>query len=409
VPARPHSKELTPVHLRDSPPDHAFRTALRGWLADTLPSLPPAPAPDDWPARRAYDARWQRLLFEAGYAGIHWPREFGGRGASPTEQLVFLEETALAGAPDTDLNFVALLHAGPTLIMEGTREQQQFHLPRILRGESVWCQGFSEPGAGSDLASLRTRAVRDGDHYVVTGQKIWTSGAEIADYCELLVRTDPDAPKHQGISWLILPMATPGVEVRPLRTMQGGRDFAELFLDRVRVRVPAANLVGAENDGWRVAMVTFGFERGTAFVREMLDARRLVVEVAQLVRSRPPGSGLGWDDAGLRREIGVVAAELDALWALTKRNVSRAQDGPVPVAGGSAFKLFYGEARHHLGDVVMRVLDRAALSAGDVAGLPNSRLVDAMTHGYAVNIAAGTTQIQRNIVAERVLGLPKER
>ena len=396
-----------PMHLRDSPTEGGFRAELRRWLAETAPAQAPPPDPHDWAARRARDTAWQRLLHDAGYAGINWPKEFGGRGATPAEHLIFLEEAARAGAPDVGVNFVGLLHAGPTLIMEGRPDQQAEHLPRILRGESVWCQGFSEPAAGSDLASLRTRAVRDGDHYVVTGQKVWTSYATAADYCELLVRTDPEAPKHRGITWLIMPMDVPGVEVRPLRTIEGSDEFAELFLDEVRI--PVANRVGAENDGWRVAQVTFSFERGTAFVSEMLDAMNLVEGLAGLARRVPRGAGTAWDDAGIRRELGVVAAELDALWATTKRNVSRAGTGTLPVAGGSAFKLAYADTRHRLGDLAMQVLDGSALALGELPGLGNAAQVHGELHSLAVSIAAGTSQIQRNILAERVLGLPKER
>ncbi|HWW54723.1 MAG TPA: acyl-CoA dehydrogenase family protein, partial [Acidimicrobiales bacterium] len=245
------------MDLRYSPEEQAFRDELRRWLREVLPTLGPKPPSDNWEARRGYDTAWQRTLFDAGYAGINWPAQFGGRGASPTEQLIFLEETERAGAPYVGVNFVGLLHAGPTLIAEADAAQQAAHLPAILRGDEVWCQGFSEPGAGSDLASLRTRAIRDGDDYIVTGQKIWTSNAQAADFCELLVRTDAEAPKHRGITWLILPMNVPGIEIRPLRTIAGSTEFSEVFLDEVRV--PAANRVGAENDGWRVAMVTFSF------------------------------------------------------------------------------------------------------------------------------------------------------
>ena len=197
------------MDLRYSESDERFRAELRAWLERALPSLPPKPAVEDWPARRAWDTAWQRMLHDAGYAGIDWPKEVGGRGATPTEHLIFLEETERAGAPYVGVNFVGLLHAGPTIVAEGTPEQKRAHLPRILRGEEVWCQGFSEPGAGSDLGALSTRAVRDGDDYVVTGQKIWTSFAQVADYCELLVRTDK--PKHRGITWLIMPMDSPGI------------------------------------------------------------------------------------------------------------------------------------------------------------------------------------------------------
>ena len=262
------------MDLRYSDSDEAFRAELREWLAVELPQLPPMPARGDWTARRGYDTDWQRRLFDAGYAGINWPKEYGGRGASPSEQLVFLEETGRARAPYVGVNFVGLLHAGPTIIAEGTEEQKAAHLPRILEGREVWCQGFSEPNAGSDLASLRTRAVRDGDHYVVTGQKTWCSFGHIGDVGELLVRTDPDAPKHQGITWLMLPMDLPGIEIRPIETVLGSSEFCELFLDEVRV--PVANRVGAENDGWRVTNVTLSFERGTAFVSELVDAMQLV-------------------------------------------------------------------------------------------------------------------------------------
>jgi alkylation response protein AidB-like acyl-CoA dehydrogenase len=303
--------------------------------------------------------------------------------------------------------FVALLHAGPTLIAEASAEQKAAHLPAILRGDQVWCQGFSEPQAGSDLASLRTRAVRDGDEYVVNGSKIWTSNAQVADYCELLVRTDTEAPKHKGISWLILPMDTPGIDIRPLRSIPGTDEFSEVFFDDVRV--PVANRVGDENDGWRVAMVTFSFERGTAFVSEMLASMQLVEQLAATAKKVTRGSGTAWDDAGLRRDIGRAAADLDALWALVKRNVTQATHSGVPGPGGSVFKLYYSEMRHRLGALSERVFERAGLALDDVGDLRNGPHVEGMLHAISISIAAGTTQIQRNIVAERILGLPKDR
>jgi alkylation response protein AidB-like acyl-CoA dehydrogenase len=395
------------MDLRYSEPDEKFRAELRGWLDRELPNLPPRPGPEDWRARRDHDTAWQRTLFDAGYAGINWPKEVGGRGASPTEQLIFLEETERAGAPYVGVNFVGLLHAGPTLVAEATKEQKEAHLPRILRGDEVWCQGFSEPGAGSDLASLSTRAVRDGDHYVVTGQKIWTSFAQVADYCELLVRTDPDAPKHRGISWLIMPMDSPGIEIQPLRTIMGSTEFSQMFLDGVRV--PVENRVGEENDGWRVAMVTFSFERGTAFVGELVRTRKLVEDLAGIARQTSRNGGSAWDDAGLRRDLAHMAAELDALWALTCRNVTQAEKGGgVPGLGGSVFKLAYTELRHRLGDLAMKLLDRAALSLDDVGGVESGTHVERWMNAMSLTIAAGTSQIQRNIVGERILGLPKE-
>jgi alkylation response protein AidB-like acyl-CoA dehydrogenase len=398
------------VRLRETPDEQAFRRELRDWLDEVLPTLPPEPPFEDWPAKRAYDTGWQRRLHDAGYAGISWPEEYGGRGATPSEELIFLEETERAGAPYVGCNFVSTLHAGPTIAAEGTPEQQARHLPPILRGDHVWCQGFSEPEAGSDLASLRTRAVRDGDHYVVTGQKIWTSHAQVADYCELLVRTDPDAPKHRGITWLIMPMDSPGITVRPMRTLTGESEFSEMFLDEVHI--PVENVVGAENDGWRVAMVTFGFERGTAFVSELLGSMRLLTDLVEIARKTPGGRGAtAWDDAGIRRELAVIAAELDAQWALTKRNVSRAARHGTPGVGGSVFKLAYHETRERMGDVALRVLGRARLALDDPTGRSARHLdhVHQRLYALSLSIAAGTAQIQRNIVGERLLGLPRER
>ncbi|HEX4865233.1 MAG TPA: acyl-CoA dehydrogenase family protein [Acidimicrobiales bacterium] len=395
-----------------------FRDELRRWLAEVVPAIPPPPPGDDWQTRRQYDTAWQRKLYDAGYAGISWPAEHGGRGATASEELIFLEELEHAGAPYVGCNFVGALHAGPTIIAAGTADQQARHLPGILRGDHVRCQGFSEPGSGSDLASLRTRAVRDGDHFVVTGQKIWTSFAHIADFCELLVRTDPDAPKHKGISWLIMPMDLPGIEVRPLRTLLGVSDFNEMFLDEVRI--PASNLVGRENDGWSTAMITFSFERGTAFVGELLQSRLLVGELARLAMT-DRGSGTPWEREDVRRQLAELTADFDGLWALTRRNVCRADRGLDASVGGSIFKLAYHDARARLGDLAMELLGRAGLAIGEpdlafAEATPHDMLtsgkrtdhVAERLYALSLGIAAGTEQIQRNIIGERGLGLPKE-
>ncbi|MFD8712933.1 acyl-CoA dehydrogenase [Streptomyces anulatus] len=376
--------------------EEEFRRRLRQWLAGVLPGLPPKPSPDDWPARRAYDTTWQRMLYDAGYAGLHWPVDAGGRGATPTQHLIYLEETERAGAPYVGANFVGLLHAGPTVAAEGTAEQRARWLPPVLRGDEVWCQGFSEPDAGSDLAALRTRAVRDGDAYVISGAKIWTSHAEVADWCELLVRTDPDAPKHRGITWLALPMDAPGITVRPLRTLAGSTEFAEMFLDEVRV--PVRNRVGAENDGWRVTMVTLSFERGTAFVGEVVACRRTLDALADEARRNGR-----WDDPVLRRRLGRLNAEFRALWRLTQWNVGESErTGGVPGIGGSVFKLRYSGARQELYEAAAEVL------GADAFDVEREWVLDRLS-SLAYTIAAGTSQIQRNIVAERILGLPKGR
>ncbi len=395
------------MDLRYSASDEKFRTELRRWLATAVPAHGTPPERGNWPARRAYDTGWQRKLYEAGYAGIHWPTEYGGRGAPLSEQLVYHEEMARAGAPYVGVNFVGLLHGGPTLIVEGTAAQKARHLPYILKGEQVWCQGFSEPSAGSDLASLRTRAERVGDHYVVNGQKIWTSFAQVADYCELLVRTEARAPKHKGITWLILPMNSPGIDIRPLKTLAGESDFSEVFLEDVRV--PVENRVGEENDGWRVTNVTLRFERGTSFAGAMYQLQQSITALVTLARRVTRWNTGAWEDAGLRREVGHLQAELDALWAMVKLSVSEASSTGVPGVGASAIKLFYTELYQRVAELGVRLCGRAGLSRSDIDGVPCGQIVGQALQSLSLTIAAGSSQIQRNIIAERILGLPKER
>ena len=394
------------MDLRYSDSDEEFRAGLRAWFASEVPAHGPPPPVDDWPARRAYDTEWQRKLHAAGYAGINWPAQYGGRDASLTEQLVYYEELARANAPYVGVNFVGLLHGGPTLIAEGTPEQKSRHVPQILEGSQVWCQGFSEPGAGSDLAAISTRAIRDGDDYVVNGHKIWCSFAQAADYCELLVRTDPDAPKHKGISWLIMPMDAEGIEIRPLPTLAGEGEFSEVFLEDVRI--PVENRVGLENDGWRITNVTLRFERGTAFASDMISLQQFVAELIAVAKKVTRHDECAWDDRALRREIGHLSAELDALWAMVKLSVCQSSKTGVPGIGGSAIKLFYTELYQKICDLSMRLLGRANLARDDVAGLPSGRILHRVLQSISLTIAAGTSQIQRNIISERILGLPRD-
>ena len=278
-----------------------------------------------------------------------------------SQQLVYLEEYARANAPYISVNFVGMMHAGPTLIAEGTDEQRAFHLPRILRGESVWCQGFSEPEAGSDLASLRTRAVRNGDEYVVNGQKIWSTRAHVADYCELLVRTDPDAPKHKGITWLILDMHQPGVEVRPMRTIDGESHFCEVFLDDVRVagdqprRRRERRLAGHERD---VALRTRHRLRAAHHHAALADpvARRARARHARRRRRRR------WDDVALRKHVGRLQANVDGLWRMTQMGIAEAERTGMPAPSGSAVKLRYSELAQEIADLTLRTIGRPALA-----------------------------------------------
>ncbi len=411
------------MDIRFTPEEERFRAQAREWIEANKPTDPPPE--NDIFARREFDLAWQRKMYEAGWAGISWPKEYGGRGASLMEQLIWYEEFARAGAHEPSTLFVGLNHGGPTLIACGNEEQKSYHLPRILRGEVVWCQGFSEPGAGSDLASLSTRAVIDGDHLVVTGQKIWTSFAQIAEFQELLVRTDPDAPKHKGITWVICPMDSPGIEIRPIRTMAGHQDFCEVFYDEVRI--PRANVVGQINDGWRVAMSTLGFERGTAFLSEQVRLTRMVDELIELARDTPLGGVAAsqevgrpkvLDDSDFARRLAQLRAEVEALRAMTYRSVSRTARTGVPSSEASLIRLFFSELQQRVHATAMEILGPQVLewdaeegpATGEAAGR-RKRIRETWVFRYLLafssTIAAGSKDIQRNIIGERVLGLPR--
>src|SRR5262249_35446343 len=329
------------MEIRFSPEEEAFRAEARAWLEQHIPRTT-RPDSADLRARRDWDMAWQRCMHDAGWAGISWPREFGGRGATLMEQLIWYEEYARAGAPDVTTGFVGLKHAGPTLIACGSEGQKAYHLPRILRGDVVWCQGFSEPNAGSDLAALQTRAEIDGDHLVVTGQKIWTSFGHIAEFQELLVRTDPAAPRHAGITWVICPMDTPGIEIRPIKTLAGNSDFCEVFYDQVRI--PLANVVGPLNDGWRVAMATLSFERRTAVLCEQGRLTHGLEELIALACRRSGGDRRrAIDDDEIARRLALASAEVEAMRAMTYRSLSLAARTGMPGPEASMIRLFFSE------------------------------------------------------------------
>jgi alkylation response protein AidB-like acyl-CoA dehydrogenase len=394
--------------------EERFREQARAWLEKHAPKS--EPREHDLQARRDFDLAWQRTLYEAGYAGISWPKEYGGRGASLMEQLIWYEEFARSGAHEPSTLFVGLNHGGPTLIARGSEAQKAFHLPQILRGEVVWCQGFSEPGAGSDLGGLSARAVIDGDDLVVSGQKIWTSFAQIAQYQELLVRTDPDAPKHKGITWVICPMGLPGMEIREIRTMAGGSDFCEVFYDEVRI--PRANIVGQLNDGWNVAMSTLSFERGTAFLSEQVRLTRLVDQLIDLARRTPVGGADGAPaalaDDEIARRLALLRAEVEALRSMTYRSVSRTARTGVPSSEASLIRLFFSELQQRVFALAMEVLgpeilawDAAGGSLRSAHGTTTASWVSHYLVAFASTIAAGSKDIQRNIIGDRILGLPR--
>jgi len=375
-----------------SPELDIFRAGCRDWLADNVPR---GPLPMEGQALREFDLAWQRRQYEGGWAGVAWPKDYGGRGLSVLEQLVWLQEYARAGAPQSRSMFVALSHAGPTLIVQGSEAHKQRHLPPILRGEENWCQGFSEPGAGSDLASLKCRAVIDGDSLVVTGTKIWTTYGHLADWQELLVRTDPDLPRHKGISWVICDMKSPGIDIRPIKTMSGIAHFAQVFYDEVRI--PLTNVVGGLNNGWRVAMTTLGFERGTGTVAHQIELASTVDELIGIART----SG-AIDDGAVASDLATLKAEVMALRSLTAMSVSRGMHEAVPGAEGNIVALYFGELTRRVHAAAIDLLGPAALERRG-----GHDWAMRYFESYKWAIGGGTSEIRRNTIGERVLGLPK--
>lgn len=390
------------MDLKWSQADLDFREEVRTWLHDNVPREPRPAAIEDC---REFDLVWQQRQYDGGWAGISWPVDYGGRGLGLTEQMIWYEEYARAGAPPSGTNFVGLNHAGPTLIARAGDEQRQAHLPKILRGEAIWCQGFSEPEAGSDLASLKTRALVDGDDLVVSGQKTWTSYANVADYQELLVRTDPDAAKHKGISWVICDMRLPGIDIRPITTMHGEQHFCEVFYDDVRI--PLGNVVGELNDGWSVAMSTLSFERGTAFMADQIELAQQVEQIIEAAQSLPGASGKtrAIDDDEIRRRLAAARAEVAALRAMTYMNVSRIARQQTPGPEGSQIRFYYSQVLRRIYDVAMDIVgDASVVDEG-----PQNSAIYGYLNSFRSSISAGTKDIQRNIIGERILGLPRSR
>jgi alkylation response protein AidB-like acyl-CoA dehydrogenase len=393
------------MNLDYTPDEDAFRERARTWLAEHLPT---DERPGQGQPMREFDLAWQRTLFDGGWAGINWPVEFGGQGLTDIQQMIWYEEFARADPPFTLNNsctFVGNNHGGPTLIACGDDEQKSAHLPAILRGDEVWCQGFSEPGAGSDLASLGCKAVIDGDELIVTGQKIWTSYADVADFQELLVRTDPTAPKHKGISWVICDMRYPGIDIRPIETMAHTTDFAEVFYDEVRI--PLTNVVGQMNEGWRVAMSTLSFERGTAFMADQIELTKVVENLIDEARTRtgPDGKRPAIEDEELARRLATCRAEVAALRAMTIAGISRNRRTALPGPEGSMIRLFHGELHQRVYRLALDIIGAEGFRLTSIDG--EKVWTGPYLQSFAYTIGGGTTDIQRNIVGERVLGLPR--
>ncbi|MCE2484842.1 MAG: acyl-CoA dehydrogenase [Desulfurellaceae bacterium] len=390
-----------------TPEQDAFRLRVRSWLAEHLPSeLKVEDAMDERvaPNREIFDKRmaWHKQLYQAGWIGLAWPKEYGGQGAELMEQIIYNEEYAHARAPILP-GYVGLGLAGPTIAQWGSEEQKQHFLPRILRGELVWCQGYSEPGSGSDLASLQTRAVEDGDEFVVNGQKVWTSGAQYADWMVLLARTDPEAPKHKGISYFLLDMKTPGVSVRPLVLLNGHSHFNEVFFEDVRI--PKANLLGPKNEGWKVAITTLMFERSAAGGGGGGSQIRRLAELAKQVEidGRP-----AWQHSWVRQRLAAFEIEKEALKYTRLRSLTRQLRGQPPGPEGSILKLAGSELGVRIAAFASELLGPYALLEAETQAVPDApRWLNRVLSARQYTIAGGTSEIQHNIIGERVLGLPK--
>lgn len=391
------------MDFRDTPEEADFRDEVRTWLHEHLPSgwsERPREPPVDLAAEEELRRWWQRELFDGGWAGLAWPREHGGRGATLIEQVIYNEEAARLRAP-VPIGTIGLYMAGPTIIARGTEQQKSRYLPPLLSGDEIWCQGFSEPGAGSDLGSVRTRAVRDGGYYVVNGQKVWTSWAHIADHCILLARTDPEAPKHAGLTYLLLSMDQPGVEVRPLVQITGTPEFNEVYLDDALV--PVDQRIGAEGEGWQVAMTTLMHERGTMSFALQVGSRMALDALVELV-----GKLGRAEDPLVRDRLARFHLDVEGLRVNNIRAVSTMVHG-VPGPEGSASKLLWERVQQGMGEFAMELLG----TSGQVVDGPFSHEQGYWQHVYlrgrGHSIEAGTTEILKNIIAERVLGLARSR
>lgn len=385
----------------------AFRDALRAWLERHCPR--------DWERTRqalGREARaqalidWQRRLHAAGYVGLHWPVAYGGRGGSVMEQVIFYEEMARARAPEL-ANAIGLDMAGPALMVHGTEEQKRLHLPRILSADHIFCQGFSEPGAGSDLAALGTRAERRGSAYVITGQKVWTSFAHYASWCTVLARTDPAAPRHRGLTYFLVDMASPGFTVRPLRQMSGDSEFSEIFLDGVEV--PEGNVLGREHGGWEVAITTLMFERGPRTLTRQLILRQGLTELLELAR-RPTRAGPPpARDPLVRQRLAQLYIDAETLRCANLRVLTQLVKGEPAGPAGSASKLFFSETWQKVAELGLELQGAyAALGEGSEWAVDDGRWQYRALRSRGNTIQGGTSEVMRNILAERVLGLPKD-
>jgi alkylation response protein AidB-like acyl-CoA dehydrogenase len=385
--------------------EEAFRQELRSWLEANLPKDydPDTFEAQDAEERWQVQLAWQKKLHEGGWVGVHWPKEYGGRGAALIEQVIYQQEIGRVRAPGI-ANSLGVSIVGPTLIHWGTEEQKKRYIPQILSAEEIWCQGYSEPGSGSDFASLQTRGREEGDYFVINGQKVWTSYAHKADRCILVVRTDPDAPKHKGLSYLLVDMKTPGVTVRPLVQITGDAEFNEVFFEDVKV--PKKNLVGEKNQGWQVAVTTLMFERANFALSGRLDPQlKQLVDLTKRVRVN---GGTAAEDPAVRQRMAQFAIEVEALRYSDYRQLTRRLRGNPPGPEGSMGKLFGSELNLRMVNFALELLGPySQLSLDSPCSVDGGRWARRALGARALTIAGGTSEIMRGIIGDRVLGLPK--
>lgn len=391
------------MDLSFTPSELAFREEVRAWLAANPSDTDPELFSHDLETRVAAGRRWQRRMCDAGWVGVGWPKEHGGRGATLTEEIVFHQEVARAGAPEL-VNVVGINMLGPLLIQYGRPDQKERFLPGILNGDDIWCLGMSEPGAGSDLASLKTRAVLDGDEFVISGEKIWSSYASYSSYCFLVVRTDAELPRHRGISCLALPMNTPGIQVRPLVQLHGDKEFCQLFFDQVRV--PKDALIGELNRGWEVVLATLHHERTTYALSHQVVLKQYVTGMLEAARQAQEQGRSGISDPVTRQKIAQAMIEVDVLGHYSLKRIGDIQKRGLG-AESSVDKLYWTEMNQRLQDTAMGILGPYSQVTEGEWAVADGRPIHAFLHSKADTIYSGTSEIQRNTIADLILGLPR--
>jgi alkylation response protein AidB-like acyl-CoA dehydrogenase len=392
------------MDLSLSPSETEFRDEVRAWLEENHPGPEPEGGLEEV---MAFRREWQGKLHEAGWAGISWPKEYGGRGATLIEQAIFVGEAARQEAP-SPANVLGLAMGGPVVIAHGSEEQKARYLEPILTAEEIWCQGFSEPESGSDLASLKTKAVKDGDEWVVTGQKVWTTFAQYAKWCMLVARTDPDAPKHKGLTYFLMDMEQPGVQAKPLVQITGEGEFNEVFIEEARI--PDANVVGGVGNGWSVAITTLMNERAGLAFGAIAQIANSLKRVGELAKQTPMNGGAAADDPTIRQRLAQLEIEAETMRLNAYRGLTKTMQSGIPGPEGSLGKWQWADINQRLTELALEIEGAyAPLDRGAEHAVANGAWQYGFLRSRANSIEGGTTDILKNIIAERVLGLPRLR